>query len=132
MKRVLVIMLALFLTMANAFAGVYESDFSAGTDGWYARGTGETVISVNELGLFTSGRTAAWNSPGRQFPLIPGEEYEISVEVMQDEKDTAEFILSVERTKLGLASYRNLAFADAKKGEWTQLSATLIADSQDA
>ena len=132
MKRILVWMLALMMMAGSAFAGVYESDFSEGTDGWYARGTGETVVSVTELGLFTSGRTAAWNSPGRQFPLIPGEEYKISVEVMQDEKDTAEFILSVERTKLGLASYRNLAFADAKKGEWTTLSATYLTDSQDA
>ena len=131
MKRVLVLVFVLMMLSGAALAGVYESDFSGGTDGWYARGTGEAAIEVNELGLYTYGRQATWNSPGRQFPLIPGEEYKISVEVMQEEKDSAEFILSVERTKLGIASYQNLVFADAKKGEWVTMSTTYLAGSYD-
>ena len=132
MKRTILLIAVFLLMMGTAFAGVYESDFSEGTDGWYARGTGETVISLNELGLYTSGRTATWNSPGRQFPLIPGEEYEITVEVMQEEKDSAEFILSVERSKMGIASYQNLVFAEAQKGEWVTMSTTYLAGSYDA
>lgn len=131
MKRFFLLTIALFLMMGAAVAGVYESDFTEGTDGWYARGTGECAIEVTEVGLYTYGRTGTWNSPGRQFPLIPGEEYTVSVQVLQEELDTAEFILSVERSKLGLASYQNLVFADAKKGEWTTLSATYLAGSYD-
>ena len=82
MKRFFLLTIALFLMMGAAVAGVYESDFTEGTDGWYARGTGECAIEVTEVGLYTYGRTGTWNSPGRQFPLIPGEDVLIRIHVV--------------------------------------------------
>ena len=44
----------------------YKSDFSSGTDGWYARSAGGASISVTEeQGLLIVGRDATWNSPGQ-------------------------------------------------------------------
>ena len=76
MKRFLAVILLLAL-MVPAFAMAeempfmgYYSDFTMGMDGWYPRSAdGNTVI--NRLGYVVEikGRTAAWNSPGRDFPL---------------------------------------------------------------
>lgn len=110
----------------------YTSDFSSGTDGWYARGTGETRVSVTADGLYTEGRTATWNSPGRDFPLTSGVSYDLSVWIYQDEKDVVPFILSLARTKDGTESYANLGTADVKKGVWTELKCTYKAGAYDA
>ena len=67
----------------------YHSDFSAGTDGWYARSAGGASVSVTEEGLKITGRTASWNSPGRDFPLQAGKEYALSVRVRQESQATA-------------------------------------------
>ena len=106
----------------------YESDFSAGTDGWYARSAGGASVSVtDEQGLLIEGRSATWNSPGRDFDLVTGKTYTLSVLVKQDEVDSTGFILSIAHTRDGAESYENLATCTAKKGEWTLMQATYVA-----
>ena len=102
----------------------YHSDFSAGTDGWYARSAGGAAVSVTEEGLKITGRTASWNSPGRDFPLQAGKEYALSVRVRQESQATANFMISVAHSKAGTESYENLATGAAKKGEWTTVAGT--------
>ena len=75
MKRLIALLTAgCLLFSAAAFAqeswADYRSDFSAGTDGWYARSAGTASISVTDGALLITGREAAWNSPGRDFDLI--------------------------------------------------------------
>lgn len=102
----------------------YVSDFSAGTDGWYARSAGTASVEVKDGALCISGRTATWNSPGRDFDLIAGNSYRVSLMVKQDEKDTAEFMLSAAHSKNGTESYENIVKVKAKKGEWTMIDGT--------
>jgi len=130
MKRLIIILLALLFCMRIASAGTqtYESDFSVDADGWYGRGA--NVQKVKE-GLFVMGRTATWNSPGRAFDLVPGEVYQISVEVKQARLDSTRFILSCEHQKDGETTYENLAFAEVRKNEWTTLSASWAAGDFD-
>ena len=111
----------------------YTSDFSAGTDGWYARSTGTASLSVtDEQGLLITGRTATWNSPGRDFALVTGKTYNISVLVKQDVTDATGLMVSVEHSKDGGdPSYENLGSATAKKGEWTLIQCTYIAGRYD-
>ncbi len=66
MKQFLRLILCLALCCALAPAAAedlplyYASDFSEGTDGWYARSEGEATISVTASGaLKIEGRTAA-------------------------------------------------------------------------
>lgn len=104
----------------------YTSDFTAGTDGWYARSSGTATIETTEEGLYITGRTSTWNSPGRDFELVPGRTYNLSVQVKQDELDSCNFILSVAHTRDGEESYENIVTGASKKGEWTTLSGTYI------
>ena len=57
--------------------------------------------------------------------------YELSVEVRQEQADEARFMISVAHTAGGTESYENLAFGNAKKGEWTALSGTYQAGPYD-
>lgn len=107
-------------------AFVYESDFSAGTDGWYARSSGGAVIEATAEGLRITNRSATWHSPGRDFPLVAGRTYELSVEVKQDELPEGRFILSVAHTRGGEESYENIVSETVKQGAWTRLSASYI------
>ena len=117
---------------SDAPALSYESDFSAGADGWYARSAGGAAVSVtNEQGLLITGRTATWNSPGRDFELTTGKTYALSVLVKQDELDSTGFILSIAHKRDGSESYENLATCTAKKGEWTLMQATYVAGRYD-
>ena len=110
----------------------YASDFSAGTDGWYARSAGGAAVSVTqEQGLLITGRTATWNSPGRDFPLVTGKTYTLSVLVKQDEVDSTGFILSIAHSRDGSESYENLATCTARKGEWTLMQCTYVAGRYD-
>ncbi len=110
----------------------YASDFTEDTDGWYARSAGGAEVSVtDEQGLLITGRTATWNSPGRDFSLVTGKTYNLSVLVKQDQVDSTGFILSVAHTRDGSESYENLANCTAKKGEWTLMQATYIAGRYD-
>ena len=102
----------------------YLSDFSGGTDGWYARSAGSASIQVTADGLKITGRESTWNSPGRDFPLEAGKKYTLSADVLQDAVDQAKFMISVAHSKNGTESYENLATGTAKKGEWTTLTCT--------
>ncbi len=117
---------------SDAPALSYESDFSAGTDGWYARSGGGASISVtDEQGLLIVGRDATWNSPGRDFELVTGKTYALSVLVKQDEVDSTGFMLSIAHSRDGSESYENLATCTAKKGEWTLMQCTYVAGRYD-
>ena len=122
----LMLLLSLFAG-AMAEEAMYVSDFSAGPDGFYPRSMGSATLECAEGALWIHGRSGDWHSPGRDFDLVPGEEYTLSVEVYQDEMDTAEFILSVAHSKNGAESYENLGRAKAKRGEWTPISAKWVA-----
>ena len=115
------------LAPALAQEAMYASDFTAGTDGFYPRSMGSAALSCADGALWIHGRSGDWHSPGRDFDIVPGEEYTMSVEVYQDEMDTAEFILSVAHSKNGSESYENLGRAKAKRGEWTPVSAKWVA-----
>ena len=47
----------------------YTSDFTSGTDGWYARSAGGAAIETTADGLYITGRTATWNSPVQLHPV---------------------------------------------------------------
>ena len=104
---------------------VYASDFSKDNDGWYGRGA--QSFRTTDATLKTTGRQSAWNSPGRDFDLIEGGKYELSVEVKQDDLDSANFMISVAHSAGGMETYENLAFGTAKKGEWSVLKGTYTA-----
>nr|SIP63303.1 Endo-1,4-beta-xylanase A precursor (EC 3.2.1.8), CBM22-GH10 [uncultured bacterium] len=110
---------------ADGAKDIYTSDFSADTDGWYGRGAQSFITP--EGTLKTTGRTSSWNSPGRDFNLIEGGKYALSVEVRQDDLDTASFMISVAHTAGGAETYENLAHGSARKGEWTKLTGTYTA-----
>ena len=127
-KKLLVLLMILSLLGTCAAAGadgakdIYSSDFSRDTDGWYGRGAQSAVTADGTLK--TTGRTSSWNSPGRDFNLIEGGKYDLSVEVRQDSLDSANFMISVAHTASGMETYENLAFGAAKKGEWARLTGT--------
>ena len=104
---------------------VYVSDFSKSNVDWYGRGA--QSFRTTDATLKTIGRQSAWNSPGRDFDLIEGGKYEISVEVKQDDLDSARFMISIAHSSGGVETYENLAFGEARKGEWTQLRGTYTA-----
>ena len=123
---------ALALSLAgNALAEseiVYKSEFIQWADDWYARSTGGAEIFLTEdQSLLIEGRTADWNSPGRDFDLVTGEEYELSVLVRQNGADSARFMISVAHSAGGVESYENLGAAIAKKGEWTAVTGAYTA-----
>nr|AHF25644.1 endo-1,4-beta-xylanase [uncultured bacterium Contigcl_24] len=136
MKKIAALLLALAMIMTGMAAladggrQVYASTFVAGTDGWYARGA-QKVYRTTEGTLRTEGRSSDWHSPGRDFPLIEGAEYVLSVEVYQDEADSANFMISIAHTLNGAETYENLARGTAKKGEWTTLTGTYTAGEFD-
>ncbi len=86
---------------------VYTSDFSKDEDGWYGRGA--QSFKTAEGTLKTVGRESDWNSPGRDFPLVEGGKYHLSVEIKQDEIAMANFMISVAHTSDGVETYENLA-----------------------
>ena len=138
MKKRISVLLAFCLLAAilgGAFAAsetvVYESAFAAGDDDWFARGA-QKVYHTTDATLRTEGRTSDWNSPGRYFELTPGNEYRVSVEIYQDEKDSADFIISMERTDDAGTGWDRLVPGPVKKGEWTTLSGTFTPAEYDS
>lgn len=129
MKRILPILLIFCLALCQTFAFaegsiVYASDFSRNVDGWYGRG----AVSRAQNGvLHTVGRQSDWNSPSRDFDLIEGGKYDLSVQVYQDQMESVDFMISVAHSKDGMETYENLAFGQAKKGQWTTLKGTYTA-----
>ena len=108
---------------------VYTSDFSKDEDGWYGRGA--QSFRTAEDTLKTEGRESDWNSPGRDFDLVDGGKYQLSVEVKQDEEDQANFMISVAHSTDGVETYENLAHGTAKKGEWATLTGDYTAGGFD-
>ncbi len=131
-RRLFILLLALALGGVAAFAEtnvpLYLSDFTTDADGWVARSAGSASVSLLDEGaLRIVGRDSDWNSPGRDFDLVPGGRYVFSVQARQDQQDEARFMVSVAHTADGVESYENLAFATAKRGEWTELSGEYVA-----
>ena len=130
-KKILALLIILSLlcgcvsVLADEAVTVYTSDFSADEDGWYGRGC--QSYRTNENTLKSIGRMSAWNSPGRDFDLIEGGKYNLSVEVKQDDLDSADFMISIAHSTEGMETYENLAYGTAKKGEWTTLKGTYSA-----
>ncbi|MHC1786435.1 MAG: endo-1,4-beta-xylanase [Christensenellales bacterium] len=112
---------------ALAQSDAYLSDFSKDLDGWYPRSAGAASLERQGDGIAIAGRKADWHSPGRDFVLVPGRQYEISVLVYQDAAASAAFMISIAHTIHGEESYENLARLEVRRGEWTRLSAKYIA-----
>ena len=129
MKKAISILLILCLMISLAGTAlaedtlVYESSFAAGNDDWFARGA-QNVKNTPEATLLTEGRTADWNSPGRYFELVAGNEYKVSVEILQNDTDSANFLISMERSDSAGTGWDRLVPGKVKKGEWTTLSGT--------
>lgn len=130
-KKLLVFLMILSLlgscvsALADDAKTIYSSDFSKDTDGWYGRGAQSARTADNTLK--TTGRQSSWNSPGRDFDLVEGGKYNLSVEVKQDDLDSANFMISIAHSANGMETYENLAFGAAKKGEWTTLQGSYTA-----
>ena len=110
---------------------LYQSDFSKGLmDGWRDRGVKVTVTKRGTL--LTEQRTVDSDGPGRFFDLAAGTEYLVSVEVLQNQKPSADFIITLERTADGKTGWDNLVSGTAEKGKWTELSGTFTTDDYDS
>ncbi len=134
MKKLICLLVCLFLLLPGAAFGEefsYMSIFDSDFDGWYPRSSGQADLKISEGSLLISGRAADWHSPGRDFILIPGQVYDISVEVRQNDQPTAAMMISIAHTKDGRESYENLARQDVRQGEWTLLSAAYTAGQFD-
>lgn len=138
MRKIMALLLAFLLALGGASAlgdageVIYSSDFTGGADGWYARSAGSAAVTVLEEGaLRITGRDSNWNSPGRDFELIPGGKYDMRVRVRQDQADSAGFMISVAHSVDGAESYENLAHGEARRGEWTELRGEYIAGEFD-
>jgi len=136
MKKWLALLMVLALLIPSAlgaekpFTG-YQSDFTKGMDGWYARSEGGAALSNRGANLCISGRSADWHSPGRDFALVNGSRYKFSLSVRQNNVETAEFIFSMAHSRDGVESYENLARVTAKQGEWATLSGEFIPGAYD-
>jgi len=111
---------------------IYQSDFSSGMDGWYARSMGGARLSRSADGaLAIENRSDNWHSPGRDFTLKQGVRYELSVQVRQSDAAQAKFMISVAHSLGGMESYENLGSAAAKQGEWTTITGSYTAGQFD-
>ncbi|MBE5802821.1 MAG: hypothetical protein E7319_11135 [Clostridiales bacterium] len=121
---ILTLCLSCFGTVAAETAAMftYASDFSAGSDGWYARSMGNAKLSFVDGVLTITGRDQDWNSPGRDFAFQPGAEYALSVQVYQETVDNAAMMISIAHASEGVETYENLAFGSVPKGKWTTIS----------
>ena len=135
LKRLGLLLMALVLAggmaaaQADGAVKVYQSSFGAGNDDWYGRGA--SVFHTTEGTLQTTGRSSDWNSPGRNFELIEGGKYELSVDVRQTAVDSANFMISIAHSKDGAESYENLGRGTAKKDEWTTITGSYEAGAFD-
>ncbi len=122
----LVMVLILLFTCCSAWgesmATVYLSGFGQSADGWVARSEGSASVALEKPNaLHITGRQKDWNSPGREFALVPGVTYRLGVQVCQHQADSARFMISVAHSNGGVESYENLAFGEAKRDQWVTL-----------
>ncbi len=125
----LMILTSAICALSEAPAEIYTSDFSKNEDGWYGRGA--VSFRTAEGTLWTEGRSSDWNSPGRDFDLKEGGQYEISVEVKQDLLNQASFMISIAHSADGIETYENLASGVVPKGVWTTLKGSYFAGAFD-
>ena len=115
--------LALALGMVSFAAAeetvLYESNFSKDVDGWFTYDPNTLYVKNKALGI--KGRTESWNGPRREFPLVAGTTYHISVEVCQKQQASAILMISVAHSKNGKTTYENIVSGEAQKGKWTIL-----------
>lgn len=121
----LVLMAMAWISAAAENNVIYESSFLAGVDGWFARGV-KKVFQTENATLRIEGRKEDWHSPGRNFELIAGNEYEVSVKIYQDQEKDADFIISLERSDAAGTGWDRLVFGKVKNGEWTTLRGRFI------
>lgn len=138
MKKLIALLLTLCLCLpllalaeGEAEAPLYVSDFSEGVDGWYARSAGGAKVIKMPDGLFINGRAGSWHSPGRDFDLEPGKTYWFTVDVLQKNEDSPEFILSIAHSKGGTETYENLGRNVAARGSWTTIYGKWTAGAYD-
>jgi len=130
MKKLLALLLVLLLALPAVSLGdepvfrSYTSAFMENTDGWYARSAGGAEVFVSNGRLSITGRTAAWNSPSRDFPLQAGKKYQFKTQVMQTTEESVEFMVSVAHSKNGVETYENLGKATGAKGKWALIEGT--------
>ncbi|MBQ3157166.1 MAG: endo-1,4-beta-xylanase [Clostridia bacterium] len=128
MKKLTAILLILALGL-GAWAALaendlpYQADFSAGTDGFYARSTGGAQLTVADGVLSITGRSDSWHSPGRDFQLEKGKEYYVSAELWQESGANANMVLSIaHKDASGKETYERITSGYVPSGKWTELS----------
>jgi len=136
MKKTLALLTALLL-MSLVFSAIseelnYMSIFDSNFDGWYPRSTGGAALDIVEGSIQITGRSQDWNSPGRDFNLVPGQAYEVAVQVYQEEVDSASFLISAAHRKDGRETYSNIVRQEVKKGEWATLTGQFTAGEYDS
>ena len=127
MKKTLSLLLACAFALmggvsakAEETAIIYQSNFTAGTDGWFARTAGAAAVEQAEFtALKVTNRQADGDSAARELRLESGVTYTFSVQVRQDGADAADFVISAASSLNGAESCETLARATAKKGQWT-------------
>lgn len=134
-KRLVAVLtvLALALGMVSFAAAeetvLYESDFSKDVDGWFTYDPNTLYVKNKALGI--KGRTESWNGPRREFPLVAGTTYHISVEVCQKQEASAILMISVAHSKNGKTTYENIISGEVQKGKWVTLEENWTAGAFD-
>ncbi|MBQ6233525.1 MAG: endo-1,4-beta-xylanase [Clostridia bacterium] len=126
----LVILMGAVAAMGEGNVTVYNSKFAESLDGWYARGSGSVSLAAPN-NLHMAGRQSDWNSPGRDFAMVPGVTYGISAQVRQQQADSAHFMISVAHAANGAETYENLASGDAARDKWITLQCEYTAGQYD-
>lgn len=113
---------------------IYADDFEDGNTEFIRRGSAKVTIVNDKAGegkssLFVSERTALWN--GAIVDLTPllkvNEKYIVKAKVMYDQgPDTVQFDCKLEKNN---SEYLSFASIVAKKGEWTDITGSIIIPS---
>ncbi len=117
----------------DADGNYFKSTFSSNsTDKWKSRGDASIGIDTKNYysadgSLFISGRTDNWH--GASYSLDPnafkaGNTYSFSAGVLQKSGETTPMQLTLQYTLDGEENYEQIALADIKSGEWTNLENT--------
>ena len=109
----------------------YASDFSENTGAWYTRGD-ETQLTVSDGMLNVTGRKKKSDVAVLDLQLKDGLLYTFTAEVVQNEKKSVEFSMTVERKKKGIASYTKLGTVKASRGETATVTGEWLAEPFDS
>lgn len=110
---------------------IYAEDFEDGQTEFIGRGSAKTTIVTDQAGegtgsLFVSGRTALWNGAIVDLTalLAVNEKYIVKAKVLYENGPaTVQFDCKVEKNN---SEYLSFASAVAKKGEWTDITGSII------